>query len=66
MELKHECNEEQAISLWQEKLLNKWKAQGTGGNMVFVGSKNSVYTGKNALKRDLKHLQVQRYDQCAE
>ncbi|GEK58439.1 bifunctional rhamnulose-1-phosphate aldolase/short-chain dehydrogenase [Marinococcus halophilus] len=24
------------------------KAQGTGGNMVFVGSKNSVYAGKNA------------------
>ncbi|WP_456271149.1 bifunctional aldolase/short-chain dehydrogenase [Bacillus sp. AK031] len=24
------------------------KSQGTGGNMVFVGSKNSVYAGKNA------------------
>ncbi|QYR23647.1 bifunctional aldolase/short-chain dehydrogenase [Paenibacillus sp. sptzw28] len=24
------------------------KSQGTGGNMVFIGSKNSVYAGKNA------------------
>jgi NAD(P)-dependent dehydrogenase (short-subunit alcohol dehydrogenase family) len=35
--------------LLAREAFKQMKQQGTGGNMVFVGSKNSVYAGKNAF-----------------